>query len=284
MAIEKTESTLSATGCFKSEVSVDERLFGSLNSEIADALADYVRKAIIEGVESLPLVTDQEKIFALKQKIEGACMRNIDIMESYGSRNIFTLRNYTRRRQLHVLHASNPSLREVDMTEGNTQVILDQSALIILPTSAEMPSLEQMNQLERELVQLKERLNATRLLRNELASKYHGLESAIAVSNVAVTALLEISTENVAFPVNQVVSKGKDLRELTNECKEMIHQLGTTKKARNNDVENDEIPASMKEQTKRKRLSMEDEYKLDRKVLQSNTVSSLDALRSILRP
>lgn len=291
MATEKDESTLNTGYMFKISVEEqDERLFGSLNSEIAGALADCVWEAIVSGVESLPLVSDQEKCRALEQEIGRTCMRNIDIMEAYGSRNIFTLRNYPRRRRLRVVqHALDETslqdaLKKSDTTEDYIDVVRHQSATLNLPSDSERPSFGQMNELEHELVELQDKLNAARLLRDELTSKYHGLESANTVSYAAVTSLLEVSTGDVASPVNQVVSSGKRLRQLSNEGKEMIRQLDTTKKERNSDEENDGIPASMKKQTKRKRLSMEEEYKLDREVLHSKNVASLNVLRSMLRP
>lgn len=291
METEKDESTLNTGSMFKISVEEqDERLFGSLNSEIADALADCVREAVVSGVESLPLVSDQEKSRALEQEIGRTCMRNIDIMEAYGSRNIFTLRNYPRRRRLRVVqHAlDNTSLQDApkksDTTEDYIDVVRHQSVTLNLPSILERPSFGQMNELEHELAELQDKLNAARFLRDELTSKYHGLENASTVSCAAVTSLLEVSTGDVASPVNQVVSSGKFLRQLSNEGKEMIRQLDTRKKERNSDEENDGIPVFVKNQTKRKRLSMEEEYKLDKEILQSKNVASLNVLRSMLRP
>ena len=140
-----------------------------------------------------------------------------------------------------------------------------------------------MNELEDELLQLKEKLNAARLLRNDLISKYQGLDSAFVASHTAVSSLSDVSSEAILSPVKQVVSHGTHLQALSKDCNKMIHLLDVTKQLRSNQEGNDEIPGAVKN-TKRKRLGIEEEYKVDRKVLRSKNVTSLNVLKGILKP
>ena len=284
------KTDLSDEGKLESSVEEqDEHMLGLLNSEVSDALTEIVREAIVESVGSLPLVTDQEKVRALTQKIERTSMRNIDVMETYSSRNIFTLRQYPRHQRMQILGedlketsaAVSPTTSEGTGNKRN-EVDRYQSLPSILPKTSEMPSRTEMNELEDDLLQLKEKLNAARFLMNDAISKYQGVENTFTISNTAVNSFLEVSSEDISSPVRKVVPFGIKLQGLSNECSDMIRELDVTKQLRRSEEENDEIPTDVKKM-KRKRLRMEEEYIIDRKVLQSKNVASLNTLRNLLK-
>jgi hypothetical protein len=266
----------------------DELLFGSMNSEIADALADRIHAAVAEGVESLPLLSDKEKAQSLVKSIEQTYMDNVDIMETYGSQNIFTIRPYKPRRRQRILQAC---LQDLPLKNNHTTSMKadssspqEEEAYPEYPSKDEIPSPQETAALQNELCQLKERLDAARLRRNDLLAKEKSLESAIAVSNAAVQSLVVVSNHQVHEPVAKAVSDGKTMQELTKEGKELIQQLDDSKRERSSeDDENDGIIPRTNLNKKKKRKSLEEEYKLDRQVLQTKNVDSLQALRSMLK-
>jgi hypothetical protein len=265
----------------------DELLFGSMNSEIADALADRIQATVAEGVESLPLLSDKEKAQSLVRSIEQTYMDNVDIMESYGSQNIFTIRPYKPRRRQRILQACLQALplKDNHTTSMKADSQEEEVAYPEYPSKDEIPSPQETAALQNELCQLKERLEAAHLRRNDLLAKEKSLESAIAVSNAAVQSLVVVSDHHQLHePVAKAVSDGKAMHELTKEGKEIIQQLDESKRERNSeDDENDGIIPRTNLNKKKKRMSLEEEYKLDRQVLQTKNVDSLQALRSMLK-
>lgn len=263
-----------------------ESLFGSMNTRIADAFAERIQAAATEGVESLPLLSDKEKAQSLIETIEQTYLDRVDIMETYARNNIFTVSLYKPRRRQRILQAClqdlplNDKLSIGEADEGKQQ---GEEAYPEYPSKDEIPTPQETAALQSELCDLKDRLDAARLRRNTLLAKQKSLESAIAVSNAAVQSLAVVSND-VRGPVAKALSNGKSMQELTKEGKELIQQLDDSKRERENDCDenNGFIPAT-KLNAKKKRMSMEEEYKHDRQVLQAKDVDSLQALRTILK-
>ena len=83
----------------------DAAVFGSTNEDLADALADYVKSAIEEAVRSLPLLKDPQKRTQLAEQIQKPYWKNIDLIEAYSKRNLFTLRALPPRHRRSILQA-----------------------------------------------------------------------------------------------------------------------------------------------------------------------------------
>lgn len=269
----------------------DRLLFASMNSDIADALAERVRVAIVDGVENLPLLTDAAKADALVKRIEKSYMLNIDLIEAYGGRNIFSLRNYNPRRRQRIIQAflGQDEAPVQESNEKNKSQSDDFEVTIEntrpYPSKEEIPSPEDTSALQDELVKLKERLDAERLRRNQLLAKQKSLEKAIEISKDAVQSLVVSSESNVHGPVSKAVSGGKSIQELTKEGKELIKELDETKRDRSDDENEDHGMATTQFQvTKKKRQSLEEEYRADRMVLgANNSLQSLQALQTLLK-
>lgn len=267
----------------------DKLLFGSMNSEIADALAERVRVAIADGVESLPLLTDAAKATAMAKRIEQIYMLNVDLIEAYGNRNIFTIRHYQPKRRQRILQAylgedllplpeSKMSSQKPSQTDANE---VSQP----YPTKEQIPSPEATSALQDELSKLKEQLDEERSKQNQLIAKQKSLQDAIKVSNEAVHSLVVSSEDNVQEPVSRAISAGKSIQEMTKEGKELMKDLDESKRGRGDD-ENDGqgIPSTQLPVIKKKRQSLEEEYRTDRMVLGSNNnIQSLQAVRNLLK-
>eukprot|EP00980_Cylindrotheca_fusiformis_P006161 scaffold1319_cov126-Cylindrotheca_fusiformis.AAC.50 len=263
----------------------DEMLFGSMNTKIADALAERIQGAAVEGVASLPLLSDKEKAQSLVESISRTYLDRVDIMEAYAKNNIFTLCLYKPRRRQRILQACLHDLPlQQEKKETNKEMGQQPEEFsVAYPCKDDIPSPQETAALQDTLCELKNRLDAARLRHKTMLAKKKSIESAIDVSTAAVQSLNDVSTD-VQEPVAKIVHSGKSIKEATNEGKELIEQLDDCKRDRDtDDDENDGVLLTTTVNKKKKRMSLEEEYRQDRQVLQTMNVDSLHTLRAMLK-
>eukprot|EP00934_Nitzschia_sp_Nitz4_P006112 Nitzschia sp. Nitz4//scaffold141_size107518//29032//29970//NITZ4_004270-RA/size107518-processed-gene-0.106-mRNA-1//1//CDS//3329536270//6102//frame0 len=277
----------------------DEQVFGSLNADLADAIADSVSRHIEQGVKSLPLIKDPSKAQELANQIQKPYLRNIDIIEAYSQRNIFTLRALKPRRREKFMQRYHPSsLEESNGDSGSTTnasklEVPPRPSILLYPSSKDdIPTSEAVESVQNEIQALTLRLEQARQKRNDLLVKSKSLEKARTISEQAVKALDPLATENpkddVPNAVSETISKGQTLKDLTSQGEVLLEKLdngGLSQDKENDDIEKAdpaELLASVLPVKRRAPLSMEQAYRQDRKVVRT-TLEDLSAFTQLLQ-
>jgi hypothetical protein len=91
-----------------------------------------------------------------------------------------------------------------------------------------------------------------------------------------------VVTDDVHGPVSKAIAGGQSIQELTREGKQLIKDLDDSKRERSDDEEETSKIQSTKF-SKKKRMSLEEEYQQDRKVLDAHDINSLQALQGMLK-
>jgi hypothetical protein len=291
-------STTATTATTAEENDEDTVLFGSMNADIANALADRIHAAIAQGVESLPLL---QATGPLVISIEQSYMRIVDVIEAYGRRNIFTIAHYPpRHRQRILLQATATATTTLQQTNnddnddkenatpespkaegGDVSSKMKNPESFEYPSKEQIPSPEAISDLDKELSQLHERLQAARKRRNELLVKQQSLEGAKSVASKTMDSLQSLDdSRDVQGPVTAAIMGGQGVQELTREGKQLIAKLDDSKRDRSDDEEEDSH--TFQTNVRKKRLSMEEEYREQRRTVDT-TLDSLAAVRSLLQ-
>ena len=135
----------------------DEIIFGSMNQKLADTLADRIRDAINRSLETLPLLSDPEKSTYLQETIQEKYMRSVDVIEAYGSRNIFTVRQHPLKHRQQIVAALRQSDEKEKLsgtsTNGNNTSKTKTSAKLSkssfqYPSREDIPSAEDMASIQ----------------------------------------------------------------------------------------------------------------------------------------
>jgi hypothetical protein len=139
-------------------------------------------------------------------------------------------------------------------------------------------------ELQQQVQQLQTDLLAARVRRNALLTTTKSLEVAQRVSDTA-TAVLPPNVNNVQGPVTAAVMGGQGVQELTREAQQLLGTLEERKRERSDDDEEEEEEFDFEKENrvvkKKKRLSLMEEYRKERKVA---TMDSLAAVRRLLKP
>jgi hypothetical protein len=277
----------------------DSILFGSMNAQIADALADRIEVNIHKGVQSLPLLKDPTKSKELVDTIHQKYMRNVDVIETYGSRNIFSIQQHPPSRRQRILQAflsssgssshdkEKPTTADTTTTATTTANSQPPSLLSSYPSKDQIPLPHTLAELQLQVQQLQTDLSAARAHRNTLLTSTKSLEVAQRVSETATAVLPAKFQHNVQGPVTAAVMGGQGVQELTREAQQLLGKLEERKRERSDDDDDEEEDDEFEFEKenpivkKKKRLSLVEEYRQERKVA---TMDSLAAVRRLLKP
>lgn len=320
----KTTTTSTTADTMLSLEEQEAVVFGknTISEEFADALAESLERGIQSGVASLPLLQDDDNDAArntstttstggkkstnkkalLVQMIQKPYMKNIDVVEIYAQRNIFTLRHSApRRRQMIVQRVlmSDTSAKETDtaLEEGESSAAASSSSsttttpavvVAVYPNKEEIPSKEEMAKLQEELSQLATQLKTAKDRRNALLEQGALLAATQSLTQGAVQSLeanTSSSTSTTSATVTAAVMGGQGLQELTREGKRLQSELGkrkqnptSTSEAEDAGEDHDELSALQKKRV----LTMEEAYRQERQVVET-TVENLSSLSNILK-
>ncbi|KAG7351743.1 hypothetical protein IV203_007791 [Nitzschia inconspicua] len=258
----------------------DNYVFGSLNKDLTDFLAERIEQTLQNTVvEGLPLLENGPAKTQLQETLVYKFVRNIDVLEAYCEQNVLTLRKFapaTRKRIVQVLKHGNDSLTSIPSFDDS--ISISNSDTVIIPTKDMIPSSADSKTLQDDLEQLQERLNAARQVRNDLLVQRKSLERAQSITNRLMETLQQhkpmIDTDGtsstIVQQVNTVVTDGNSVHELTEEAKTILEKLKRQeKRPSSSQPEEHELddPYFANTMVKQPRLSLEEVYHRDRKEL-----------------
>jgi hypothetical protein len=292
----------------------DSVIFGSINTLLADALADRIDASLAEGVSELPLLSsshintdNNERANQLLKTLQQKYVRNVDLLEIYAGRNIFTLKMFLPRRRQRILHeflhgkaATAAAATTKDTNNNATEAKQEPTATSSIsvsssyqyPTKDLIPSADAIAQIEQEMQELRSKLKAARLVRNELLVTQKSIEMAQQVSATAADAANSLQQQasdelnnenNVHDSVTAAVMGSTSLEELVKEGKQLMTKLDDSKRERGSDsLDEDGDDDVMDSSSKKKRLGLEEHYREDRKT-NKITTTSLTSVKSLLK-
>lgn len=266
----------------------DTVVFGSLAFSIADEFSQSIDEALVDGVASLP----GDDTSVLLQKLRRLYFRNVDVMESYLLRNIFTLDNTTRKHKIVQAYLSGGSLESLEnddtmlAKENSTAVNTTTSSVQVqdyqYPKASDIPSSQELETLQADVVEKRNQVRAARRRRNEILAKLKQLASAHdAVQGVSTS--LEQHTNATSTTTQESIQQvvmGKDrLETLQTSASDLVQKLEQSKRDRTDDGDEEEEDDLG---TKKTKLTLEQQYKEQRSVTKT-TQGSLQQVTKLLQ-
>ncbi|KAG7365852.1 hypothetical protein IV203_028522 [Nitzschia inconspicua] len=258
----------------------DNYVFCNLNKDLTDFLAERIEQTLQNTVvEGLPLLENGPAKTKLQETLVYKFVRNIDVLEAYCAQNVLTLRKHapaTRKRIVQVLKHGKGSLSSIPSFDDSNSI--SNSDTVIIPTKDMIPSSADSKTLQDDLEQLQERLNAARLVRNDLLVQQKSLERAQSITHRLMETLeqhkpmidTDRTSSTIVQQVNTVVMDGNSVHELTEEAKTILDKLKRQeKRPSSSQPEEQEFddPFFSNTMVKQPRLSLEEVYNRDRKEL-----------------
>ena len=226
-----------------SSTSPDAVLFGSLAYTISDFFGESIDAALMEFIADLP--SGGHNLLSTLRRVY---FRNVDVMESYLVRNIFTIQSLPPTRRNKIVHA----YLEGEIPSTGTQefpTTTDES--YEYPTH--IPSSQELHSLQHETKQLRSKSREARRRRNDLIEKLERLAHADQAVK-GVTAALQVPSGDA---ITSVVMKKDRLEEMQAAASVLSKKLEEEKRDRP-ELE-DEVDLA-----KRTKLSLEQQYKENR--------------------
>jgi hypothetical protein len=279
----------------------DQAVFGSLSSTIADALCDSVEAALLKGVASLPLLSSsseegeegEEPSALLMEQLRKKYWRNVDLFELYCRRNIFSLRMYPpKRRQLIVERLlTNSSSSEAsavldDVTVGKMNetvtVMPEPAAADDVPTKDQIPSNEQMEAMEKELEELRERLKVAKRRRSAAKKAIKELDALERVVAAAEKPLQDVDPAAVQQEVTAAVKGAEGLEELQHAGEELATKLEEVKRGRDPAEDDDDEVIDLQAQKKTQKMTLQEKYERDSQGLTTTDIATLERVKQMI--
>jgi len=238
-------------------------VFGNMAFQIADNLSQGIDAALVEGVSSLP----GDETSGLLQKLRRLYFRNVDVMESYLVRNIFTLDNVSEKnRVLQAILAGDIDCTKENVTRKhvNTTTSGVEITHFDYPNKSEIPSPQELQLLQEDVSQKRALLRAARRRRNDLYQKLENLTSAHQAVQGVSESLVEATPNHDS--IKEVVMSKERLETLQVSALELVKKLEEEKRNRHDE---EEVDVS----TKKQKLTLYEQYKEQRNV--TKTLGSL---------
>ena len=177
---------------------VDSKLFGSLVTELTDELTSNLNAALSKGIQTLPMLDDPQRSQQLQTQLQKAFYRNIDLLELYAQRNIFTLQNFPPLQRAKIARlvldpdwdpeAAVALMEEADAAEEKEQQQNESTAATQetpMPTKTEIPSPAQLKTTEQELLGRRQHLQSLQEKRVAMEKRLRELEAATQLVDLA---------------------------------------------------------------------------------------------------
>jgi hypothetical protein len=223
----------------------DTVLFGSLPYTISDFFGESIDSCLVEFIADLP-----SKGHNLLSTLRRVYFRNVDVLESYLVRNIFSIQSLppTRRNKIvqAYLKGEVPSTETKEFPTTNIESY-------DYPT--EIPSSQDVQSLQQETKELRLKLREARRRRKDLLTKLEGLVQANQAVNGVVGALQVVPSED---EIASVVMDKDRLEELQASASILTEKLQEEKRER------PELEDEVDLNAKRTKLSLEQQYKENR--------------------
>lgn len=271
MSIASNDDSTSAQSSKDESLHTHDRiLFGNKTVTISDELTDSIDGALVEGVSSLPRLPHPD---ALLQVLRQVYSRNVNVLETYMGRNIFSIHQrlpLSRRKKVVEAFLSN---QIPEMPLSNVTNIANRPEFPY-PSAADIPSDETLSQTEQNLKDLRTKLVQLKRRRQQLSLHVNKLITAR-------EAIPELPKEVVDTKVEEIISdliQGKGaLDELMARGKELSKTMDTEKGQWDPDDEN-ALPAV----PKKKKLKLEDAFAVDVQMT-GGSLEGLKKMQQLLR-
>ena len=266
------DTTSDDEGAFTKE---DTALFGSLNKKIADEFKRSLDAALEKGVASLPLIgTNSEK---LMKRIHKTYWRNVDLFELYCGRNVFSVAMYAPSRRaaivgLYLDDKADLTVKKAPLGELSSDI--DNKQGDDFPTPDQIPSPADLQKLEQQTVELRERVAKLQRRRSTLEKQLSELDVAAKLVGMADTSVQ--SASNVPETVQATVVATESLRDLQNKGKDLAEKMDEQKRQRDPNADEIVYPVAAKIPKK----TLEERYEQDSSVATSS--SSLAAVKDMI--
>lgn len=288
---------------------VDKILFGSSNETIADEFYNRIEAALTEGVASLPLMAapkdddnDESRDDRMLHKLRKAYIRNVDIMELYSGRNIFSVANRTAHFRQRIVKSyrssdnasSNTTVEESNnngdqtMENNETQItgtkedtVNKFDTKLDIPTKEDIPTNDMMAKLEHEMKALRTKITEARELQKERLQYFTHLEEAASFSGQTKQALSGLSATKLTSVVETIVETREEFDAIQSQGSKLVEKMDEHKKGRAlEENENDKI--LLLERGKKKKPSLEERYHEHRSALAQMQPQDLTHVKELL--
>jgi len=286
----------------------DYAIFGSLNANLADAVGDSVSAALAQGVKSLPTLGSEDDEdddglgspngakngggpAALLKLLQSKYYdRNIDLLELYGARNIFTVGMYPPKRRQEIVEAyHNPdglvvaAAADNDGCDAEMDTTADGDDKITFPSSMEeIPTPDQIADLERQTKELRVRLQEAKKRRAAAKRQLEQLKTARQVSGDlfskvvdAAVVTADADTKKIQHAVQSTVVSGMEgLRQWQAHGQELVQKMEDAKRKKQKKSDGDDSSESSDAEdvvmtaaaaaVPKRQLTLEERYERDR--------------------
>eukprot|EP00536_Pseudo-nitzschia_multiseries_P003548 jgi/Psemu1/284481/fgenesh1_pg.56_\ len=249
----------------------DFAVFGRLNTQLADALAERIEAAIAWGVDSLPLLDDDcyrgsngrqnntnssnnstignpSPKERLRETLRYKFVRNVDVLEAFCAHHVLTLRKHppARRKRIVAVLRDGPRALDPPLDATAPEIIgdggngnaasqsLPEQQQQHYPTRSDLPTPDECASLSRDLDRLRADLAEARSRRNELVAELASIRRAGDVAAGAAGAIRESSATvgNARLKVRGFVEDSRVLDQLKDDAKTLTGKLDTIKRNR----------------------------------------------------
>jgi len=264
-----TEPTTTTPSSSTTTMKEDTALFGSLNASIADKLSDSIDAALTVGVSSLPL-SDPQRQEKLQAILRHSYWRNVDVMEVYTQRNIFSIQNLTPHQRETVVKLFTSNDDASVFTVPNKTMEADDSTdkenaanTTLKITPQDIPTPEQIKALEQETIELRQKLKQLKRQRCQVLRHTKELEVAQQLAQLAST---KLEHTDIHLDVTSTVMGVQGLEQLQSKAKELVEKLDEEKRGREDDTQEIVLPNK-----KKANLTLEERYEQERENFSTST-------------
>jgi hypothetical protein len=259
----------------------DAVLFGSSNVLIADEFCDRVDSALMEGVASLPLMAavkedgcEDSREEKMLKRLRKAYFRNIDLMEIYAGRNIFSVSNRTAHFRQRVVLAilakdkreENACVDKKDSTDSDNNVRTKMSSFPSFPTQHEIPSPEVSAELEESIKGMRMKLKEMVRRRCQRQQYCRSLERAEANSELSRQIIERSLPRTLPDAIEATVAGRKEVSTIQTRGRILVEKMDSDNREMKNDENEDDSKINLTVR-KKKKLMIEEHYQAHKIVL-----------------
>lgn len=242
----------------KSNQSEDTLIFGSAPSHLFDEIAIRIDNLLTEEVSALPLLPrkkgDRSKESGeeiLLADLRGSYKKNLDLLENYCARNVFTVASFNKTKRRKVLEHF---LKGEDGAEGGKEA--EVSGVTIVPESKfeppakneELPTAQQIMAMDQEILLARQRLLTEKQRRVKLSRQISRLKGAMDSLNLVQDALKGGNGngfDELQQKLQKAVDGHQEIKTWNGKAEEVIALLDKFKKERGGETDGDVKPLAV---------------------------------------
>lgn len=258
----------------------DRVLFGSSTLKVADSLFEKIDAVLVSGVQSLPPSSSNSQTILL-DKLRRVYKRNIDVLELYIGRNIFSIQMLqpTRRRQVVEAFLSE---EEILLPKTATkEQSKDEKGYEKFEYSTETPSKQDISQVTSSLGELRTKLLAAKRRRNEVRLQLELLAKTKQLSQGAAQTAAASADSDMQEKVTSLVQGNNTMEQLQQQGSELQQKMDQ-KKAGRSDEEGNEDDLLEQQRNKKPKLTLEEAFEQSQKQTKTTT-AGLAKMTEILK-